>query len=259
MAVVVLVSEGAGGARGLPSLAGLGGSARRTLSGVWAYRANAEREAEARFRRLARELAEVGAPPEAISLAERAVRDEQRHAALCVALATHYGGGSPALGPVEDVPLGPRQASLAERVLYEAVAFCCITETLNSALMQVAHEHARVPEARAALRSILRDEVQHSRIGWAHLGTERQRGTGLGPRELSLAIPRMLAGAVREELFSPGPDPRDAEALARHGELSEALRLEIFESCLRDVIGPGLEAAGIDTGPMRGWARRMRG
>ena len=124
--------------------------------------------------------------------------------------------------------------------------------------MQVAYDRARVPEARAALRSILRDEVRHARIGWAHLGSEPERNTGLSMAELSLAIPRMLAGAVRQELFSPGPDPRDAEALASHGELSECVRLEILESSLRDVIGPGLACAGVDTGPMWAWVGRMR-
>ena len=100
MVVVGLTRVGSGAPGGLPRLEALSGSARRTLAGVWAYRANAEREAELRFLRLARELALVNAPSEAVALAHRAVEDEQRHAALCITLATHYGGSAPELRPV---------------------------------------------------------------------------------------------------------------------------------------------------------------
>jgi len=253
MAVVVFMSDGS--PLSMPDPSQLSAAARRTLAGVWTYRADAEREAERRFARLARELRAVEAPAEAITITERAVFDEHRHAILCKELATIYGGEAPQLRAVEDVPLGPKQLDFRDRVLYEVVAFCCITETLNSSLMKVAFDAARVPEVRAALRAILRDEIGHARIGWAHLAAERARGRG---ELIAALVPRMLAGAIREELFSPGPESSDAASLRDHGELPESIRLSIFEAAARDVIVPGLEELGIDTRPMREWMQRMK-
>ncbi len=238
----------------MPDPRELSRAARRALAGVWAYRADAEREAERRFARLARELRSVAAPAEAVAIAENAVFDEHRHAILCAELSTTYGGEAPTLRPVEELPLGPKHLEFRDRLLYEVVAFCCVTETLNSSLMKVAFDSARVPEARAALRAILRDEIRHSRIGWAHLAAERAQGRG---DHLSELLPRMLAGAVREELFAPGPESPDAASLREHGELPESIRLEILEASLRDIILPGLETFSIDTRPTREWIERM--
>jgi hypothetical protein len=241
-----------------PDPTGLSPAARRALSGVWAFRANAEREAEQRFGRLVGELTLMGAPAEAIQLATRAVVDEQRHVELCEALASSYrlaGGVAPAFPPTDASPLGPRELDARDRLLYEVVAFCCVTETLNSSLMKVARDRASVPEAREALRTILRDEVGHARIGWAHLAHEAsRRRCGF----LDEMLPRMLAGAIRDELFSPGPAHPDEVALERHGELAERVRLEIFESALRDIIAPGLEGFGVDTRPLWRFVEKRR-
>lgn len=255
MAVVVLVSGADRERLELPDARDLHPAARRVLAGVWAFRAGAESEAEQRFARLARELRELGGPTEAIALAERAVGEERRHRVLCRAMAEAYGGDAPSERPAAAAPLGGTRFEHRDRVLYEVVAFCCVTETLNSALMRVSHSEAREPGARAALRAILRDEIHHSRIGWAHLAHERAQGRG---GFLSGEIPRMLAGAVREELFSPFPAGEHADALRAHGELPEPVRLAIFEAAVRDVIAPGLEALGVDTGPMWSWVDGAR-
>jgi hypothetical protein len=223
---------------------------RQALAGVWAFRARAERDASVRFHRLASELDLLGAERRVVELARAAVHDEERHARSCAELAQHYGSReAPSVGAAP--PIGPRTLPAADRLLYEVVAFCCVTETLNTSLMHVAYLRARVPYAREAIREILKDEVWHSRMGWAHLHAARAQGRGAF---LSAALPRMLAGAVRVELFADSAAEADeAELLADHGELSPATRIEIFESAARDVLLPGLEELGIDTGPARSW------
>jgi hypothetical protein len=224
---------------------------RQLLGGVWAFRARAERDAILRFRRLAAELGRLGAEPRVVELASAAVDDEDRHARSCSELARHYGTlGAPGAGSAP--PIGPREARPADRLLYEVVAFCCVTETLNTSLMHVAYKRARVPYVRKAIREILRDEIWHSRLGWAHLRAAREQGCG---SFLSAALPRMLAGAVHMELFAdpPATSPDEEEQLADHGELPLATRREIFESAARDVLLPGLEELRIDTGAARAW------
>lgn len=229
-------------------------AAERVLSGVWAYRAGAERQAAGRFARLAAALAEQGALAECIALAQRAVDDETRHVGICCAMADAYGGANePAVAGAE--PIGPATLPPRDRLLYEIVAFCCITETLNASLMKVALDRARVGAVRHALRSILKDEVQHARLGWAHLAWARARGE---TSFVAAALPRMLAGAVQEELFSPAERAVDGAELEAHGELPEAQRLAIFEACAEHVLVPGFEQHGIDTGPMRAWISRRK-
>jgi hypothetical protein len=224
-------------------------AARRVLAGVWAYRAAAERQAARRFARLAAELREQGALDACIALAERAVEDERRHVEICRAMADAYGGAAEPEVEAAD-PIGPPALPPRDRLLYEIVAFCCITETLNASLMKVALDHARAGEVRDALRAILRDEVQHARLGWAHLAWARARGE---TRFVAAALPRMLAGAVQEELFSPSARAVDGAELEAHGELAEAQRLAIFSATAAHVLAPGFEQHGIDTGPMRAW------
>jgi hypothetical protein len=233
----------------------LGVSARRILSGVWAFRAGAERQAALRFARLAEELAQVGAQREVVDLAVQAAEDERRHVVLCGTLAKAYGDAVEPEAEQDAGPIGPPSFDLRDRVLYEVVAFCCITETLNTSLMQVALERARVPGVRPVLREILRDEVRHARLGWAHLARERAQGRG---GFIAEQLPSMLAGAVREQLFVPGERHADAELLELHGELQERDRLEIFEHTARHVLEPGFALHGIDTGRMQGWISQMR-
>jgi len=228
-------------------------SERHAVGGIWAFRARLEENASARFERLGRRLEHVGAGREALPLARRAVRDERRHAALCDVVAGHYGGAPPRVRLSPD-DIAPAHFSLRDRALYEVVAFCCLTESINAVLMSVTLKLATAPPIRAAVRAILRDEVWHARLGWAHLAHERAHGRG---DCLGEALPRMLRGTVEEELFdAEGPADAGTPALVAHGELPRPLRLEIFATALRDVVFPGLENSGVPTVAGREWLRR---
>jgi hypothetical protein len=68
----------------------------------------------------------------------------------------------------------------------------------------------------------------------------------------------MLAGAVQAELFSPAADRADAALLEAHGELSESVRMRVFEAAAEHVLVPGFERCGIGTGALRAWIARMQ-
>lgn len=229
---------------------------RALVAGVWAFRARSEREASSRFDRLAAQLDAEDAAPVVVAMARRAAADEGRHVAICEELAARYGHRG---APDEETAageIGPRGAGDRERLLYEVVAFCAVTESINAALMTVSFERATDPAVRAAVREILRDEVTHARLGWAHLSAERARGGGEG---LARGLPAMLAGTVRDELFAPTDGEAVDPALAGHGELPRALRVEVFVRTMEAVVFPGLEAHGVDTGAGRSWLAKARG
>ncbi len=229
-------------------------SGHRTLAEVWSFRARSEQQAEQRFGRLARELEETGAEAVVVRMARRAVADEGSHARICASMAARYGHRDDGVQAPPATRIGPRSLGLRRRVLFEVVAFACITETVNAALMTETYRHATVPAVRDAVRHILKDEVGHSRMGWAHLSAERARGEG---EFVAQWLPRMLRGTVADELFAAQAMGATDPALMAHGELPESVRLDVFLSALRDVIFPGLESVGIDTGSGRDWIARV--
>ena len=228
---------------------------RALVAGVWAFRARSEREASSRFERLAGQLAQEDAAAVVVALARRAAEDEVRHVAICEVLAARYGHRSGAEAAVSAGEIGPRRDGARERLLYEMVAFCAVTESINAALMAVSHEQATDPAVRAAVREILRDEVTHARLGWAHLSAERARGGGA---HLAQGLPAMLAGTVRDELFAPTDGESADPRLAGHGELPRAMRVEVFVQTLEAVVFPGLEAHGVDASAGRAWLAKAR-
>ncbi len=229
-------------------------SERALIAETWSFRGHAERSATLRFQRLARELRDCGASPIVIELAETAIEDERRHALLCDRVAGAYreAGMEPSCDVRAPAPLGPSDLEHADRLLFEVVAFCCFTETLNTAMLIETLKHTEEREIRQALQQILRDEVQHSRLGWAHLADARSSGRG---EFLGGSLPFMFETADVEAIFAED-SRRDDPRLAFYGELSRAQRVDIFCAAVRDVFFPGLEAQGVATGVGRAWLHR---
>ena len=219
---------------------------RRQAGEAWAFRARVEREASARFARLAGTIEAFDAASPVPALLRRAAGDEDRHAALCAELAAFYG--RPAGDDVRDEPIAPRSLSARDAALYEIVAACCITETESVATLATLLGEPAEPRVRAAVREIARDEVVHGRMGWAHLAREAET------RDVSFVsawLPAMLSGSVDDSLFtSGGPEPDD---LLRHGVLPHARKRDIFVGTREEVVFPGLARAGIDASPARAW------
>ncbi len=224
--------------------------AERVAANVWRRRQRFEMEAAARFEQLAVALASHGAQATVVAMAEEAAHDERRHAALCGELVQHYGGEATSVPSVAPRAVSPRQLTPREQLLYEVVAMCCVTETLSSALLGTLVEQADDSLTLRSMRTILRDEVQHSRLGWAHLAAERQRGVNdvIGP-----FLPAILAGTVAEEVFSDEPEHPLQDALGARGALSRADRLRVFDETMRQVVFPGLRRFRIDTQTGETW------
>ena len=224
--------------------------ARRLAARVWCRRLCVEREAADRFRRLARELAQVSAADEVVALAGSAADDELRHAALCEELVVHFGGAVPATQKAVATKIGPSALSPRQRVLFEMVAMGCVTETLSTALLGALVDRARDPLAQRIMREILRDEVKHSRLGWAHLAAEHAAGQ---PDCVGQSLPRMLQATVREELFSTDAEHALQDELSGMGSLSRRERRETFINTMTQVVFPGLAKFGVDTTHGASW------
>ncbi len=238
---------------------------RRRAAALWTYRAAAEREAEARFRRLSVELEQVKADPIVVGLSAQAAQDEARHHVLCVELARALNDrAEPSKAPKppgaerRQAPAPPPvhlgRPDRREQVLAEVVAMSCVTETLSAALLVEMRAQACDPQVRQTVHEVLCDEVDHSRLGWAHLAAEAGRGrvNWLAPH-----LPAMLAATVHEELFEDSaPEDATSEVLAGLGGLRRHTRRELFTGTMLGVVFPGLRRFGVDTSLAEAWLER---
>jgi hypothetical protein len=215
------------------------------LASRWSYRAGLEHAAAFRFRRLAERMEATGIDPELVAVARLAETQEREHVRLCAEIAARFGRGPelPAEPPVPEV--APASWAPRDRVLYEVVAFCCVTETANAVVVTAGADDIDDTAIRKAVRTILADEVQHSRLGWrcltAHPPDDAQRAW------LGAYLPDMLAGTVRSDLFKAQRVIGDEATMQRYGTLPLAGRREAFLTGMREVLLPGLAGFGVDT------------
>jgi hypothetical protein len=223
---------------------------RAEAARAWRFRCLVEREAEARFVRLAGWLDGAGFADPLVALALRSSADERRHAGLCADLAGAFGASVADLPPAQPAVLAPAGLPPRATVLYEAVAACCVTETGSVGVLTALLGEVRGGALRRTLRTLAADEVRHSQLGWAILASERDRGTAaaLGPY-----VPAMLAGSIEPDLFRPGGADDEDPALLELGVLPRPLRREVFVRTTLDVVLPGLAEGGVDTGHAQRW------
>lgn len=227
---------------------------QEVLAGAWAVRYRIETEASLRFGSLAVRLEAAGAPRTLVELAERASKDETRHAAHCERLFRGLGGQH--LTAVERVvEYAPPSLPEPERLTYELVSQCCIAETQSTATLVTLLEAAETAELKAVLHELARDEVHHSRLGWAYLAWARPR---VDFRFLGPLLPGMIGGSAGPEMFAPPQAETDRPELLRQGVVPQSLRRQVYVETLESVVFPGFDTLGVDTTPARRWLDEQR-
>lgn len=223
---------------------------RARVAATWAFRTRAEIEATARFARMATELAEVGATPIVVRGAADASADELRHRDLCARLAAKWGEPNALAHEPPPNRIGRSEMDPRDRLLWEMVAVCCISETMNTSLMTRCIEVAKDADIRATLHELLEDEVRHARLGWAHLAAERAAGRGQFLRDV---LPLLLEASVEPGFLDGPPRVPWTDAMYDYGELPWTELVQIYRDTLNLVIFPGLDAVGVDTSRGRAW------
>jgi hypothetical protein len=229
------------------SIARLSDEDRRLLVGSWGGRAGAELAGAESFRIIAAALRDLGAEPELQALAARAVDDELWHSEICHQVASIYAGRAlPApVVPAHQIPEHAGAGEALRRTLH-VVGQCCINETSAAAFYETCLAGARTSLSRAALRALLSDEIDHARVGWAHLGSPLVDGeTRAG---VAAWLPSMIAAnlrAWRERAAAP-----ERAALIENGTPSFAAGDRAIVGALRDLLRPGFARLGFDVGAL---------
>jgi hypothetical protein len=225
---------------------------RHELAGVWLGRAASERRVADAFQVIHEALEERGSASELRKLAARAVDDEHRHAELSRVVASRFAGGE--LDPPARLTLVvPEHPGAAPELVasLRILGHCALNETFASVFLETSLKLARGKLAMAALRELLSDEVDHARIGWAHLAE-------LDAADRACIAPWLLP-LVRANLKmwrdTPRPYPVD-RALHRHGAPPADAVEEALLGALRHLIIPGFDRFSLPTGALVEWLWR---
>jgi hypothetical protein len=232
---------------------------RSKIGHAWRMRMEQEHLAVGAFAMLALELAEDGCDAIVLELIAQASADEVRHAEICRRMAVAFLGEAAVAGRLRGVPTIPpmkEHEELNTRVLFHVVEMSCMSETLTGVYLTEMHARAKNTATRAALESLLEDEIDHGRAGWAYLNSRKGDPAF---ETLASGLPRLIARTVQPVVTDaarrPEPDDSELEAL---GYLGRDTGAAIYHDALREVLFRGFEAAGIDVSAARGYADANR-
>jgi hypothetical protein len=224
-----------------PSVDALPDALRAAIAQHWTRRVKSELQVSRSFHALLPRLRALGADRTVLSLMERAAHQEVQHAELCLHLARVYAGAPVAMPSVPfQMPAFGFDDERLEVALHVA-GLCCVNETLATAYLEHCLAIATAPIAVAANRAHLREEVDHARLGWAHLASPAL--TPALRAQLAECVPRLLAANVplweRPDAFLP------AEGVPAHGLPSHAACCRVAQAALTDLVLPGFRHVGV--------------
>lgn len=230
----------------------LGGAERRLLATTWLGRARNELQIGRAFAYLTGALRDLGAHPALVALAARAVHDEERHGEIAWAVACSFAGEvlAPPGAPPLVVPSYPGADPELE-LLLRVIGLSCVSETLGSAFLEGCLAEATDPMARAALRELLADEIDHARIGWAVLAARSA--------ETRAAIAPWIVPLLEQSLGAWLVKSRgrvDADAAARGCPGMAAVAASLIGAA-RDLVLPGFARLRVDVSDAMRWVGHL--
>jgi hypothetical protein len=198
------------------------------LGNHFARAAFLEAASVAAFRILRDELAAHRAPKRLLHAAERAARDELRHARATGALARRFGG-EPGQAPRQR----PSRARSLEAIALENAVEGCIRETYGALLGAWQARAARDPSVRAAMTRIARDEARHAELSWRVARWIEPRLDRAARTRLAKAKSAAIAQLTREISAEPHPEVARTAGLPSAADakrLLEHLARELYDA-----------------------------
>lgn len=240
---------------GDPSLKALSSAQRAAIAGHWKRRMRSELMVGRAFAGMVPVLRERRAASAVLDRLERGAEEEVRHSEICAQLAETYGEHAVERPTIDSVPL-PR-FNVGDEDLETALlvaGMCCVNETVATAWISSCLAAAETPLAQMANRIHLHDEIEHARLGWAHLASDAvsdETRRALGP-----CLPKLLEanapGWERDDPFLP------AAGVPAQGHLPSEVSRRVFLDAVAELILPGFAHVGVDVEPARVWLERRQ-
>jgi hypothetical protein len=214
---------------------------RSELAAAWTELGLMEHASVASFARFALHLLSLGAPPDLIEAASRAMQDETRHAQACFALASRYGQRG--VGPGCLNMHGALGDGDWESIVLMAVQEGCIGETVAALEATEAAEHCIDAPTRQVLEQIAREEAQHAELAWRFVAWALSRSPSALAERVRRAFQEALIPNSGDAAAASNPSAlastllRERQLLA-FGIVGHQKRSELRQHALRDAILP---------------------
>ena len=151
---------------------------RNRLATVWSKRAQQEWASVPAFQQLMEQLRANDAPESFVRRAETAGEDEVRHAVLAAGMVSKFTERTVALDSAETETREPVMGREGlKRLAVESWLDGCLGEGLAAVSVAEEAEVTTMPDVRAALQQIARDEYKHAELGWDILAWAVQQGS----------------------------------------------------------------------------------
>ncbi len=233
-----------------PTIHALHPRERAALTEIWLRRAAMERRVADSFQVIHGCLVRRRSPAELVELAERAIDDEFRHAELSRVVASRYAGHE--LAPPPRLPLETPKHKGASEELRDTlfiVGQCVLNETTAGAYLECCLNRAEGALAKVACSELLGDEIDHGRIGWAHLASLDASARA----EVAKWLLPMAFLNLRVWRYETPLDPNHMAALTLHGAPpAEDIHAALVDA-LESLIIPGLKQLAMDTTALEAW------
>lgn len=211
---------------------------RALVAAYWWQRAAGEMASWIGWRHVLEDLRAESSPGAVLALAERAVSDEHQHALWCRDWAVKLGhpGG-------DIVPRGERRLTFGGATEREnrllRIAFTCFAETVGCFTLRRVRESVSDPALRKLNQRHLADELQHGRVGWAHLSTIGEKDAVV----VRAAVPELLS--LLAHACCDG-DEQERDDLVPFGYFTPTLLRAAHDDAVKSVILPGLRHLGLE-------------
>jgi hypothetical protein len=188
--------------------------------GVWAERLRTEFRSIQIMARFLEEVVGAGDPLDVYAGAIDLVRDEVRHAELCMAMCRALGVEARLPSPVALRDPAPfLEAPMPERALHTALTMLAINETLSVAFIRDLQRRCLHTPVRRVLDATLEDEASHESFGWAYVEKSLERFPRSTRPAFAELVQRTLAPhetAARPVLARLAPEARTLAAWPDH-------------------------------------------
>jgi hypothetical protein len=206
---------------------------RAGLAAAWLAVARMEHASIAAFARFALQLLAVGAPPELVMAAQRAMTDETTHAQFAFGLASAYADRDLGPGPLAmDACLEVTSLSALVATVF---AEGCVGETLAAVEAREALAHVRDPAVRAVLATIADDETHHADLAWRTTAW----AIAVGSKAVRDRLEEAMAQATKwADDGHNAADDTETGDLLEYGIVGQTLRRQLRRAVMAEVVFP---------------------
>lgn len=231
------------------ALAQLSSADRLLIARHWQGRSRAEAIAAVRFAGQLEHVARLGTTSAVLELLSFAVGEEWRHVCACAKMAAIYAQREVQLPDAasERPPVRHDDGNIA--IALQLLGTSCISEMIAAAWLQECLEATTVTFVRGALRELLKDDIRHARIGWAHLAARKVRGED-NERDLGPHVHEIFESYAAPWLW--GEDFPE-QGYPSHGLPARATTRKVVLATIRDLILPNFEQVGLNPSPGYRW------